>query len=56
MCRAIAKSRSVIRCPASYVVIPNRMRGGQLTDPLPEGLSLRNRADYAVMLVPRDLP
>ena len=31
-------------------------RGGKLTDPLPEGLWLRIRADYAVLPVPRDLP
>ncbi len=27
-----------------------------LTDPLPEGLWLRIRADYAAMPVPRNLP
>jgi hypothetical protein len=31
-------------------------RGGTLTDPLPEGLRLRIRADYAACPVPRDLP
>ena len=31
-------------------------RGGNLTDPLPEGLWLRIRADYAALPVPRDLP
>ncbi len=31
-------------------------RGGKLTDPLPEGLWLRIRADYAALPVPRDLP
>jgi hypothetical protein len=30
-------------------------RGGMLTDPLPAGLLLRIRADYAAMPVPRDL-
>ncbi len=31
-------------------------KGAPLTDPLPEGLDLRIRADYAAMPVPRDLP
>ena len=31
-------------------------RGGTLADPLPEGLLLAIRADYAAMPVPRDLP
>jgi len=31
-------------------------RGGTLASPLPEGLWLRIRADYAAMPVPRDLP
>jgi len=31
-------------------------RGGQLTDPLPEGLRLLILADYEAMPVPRDLP
>jgi hypothetical protein len=31
-------------------------RGGKLAAPLPEGLWLRIRADYAAMPVPRDLP
>ena len=31
-------------------------RGGTLADPLPEGLRLLIRADYAAMPVPRDLP
>ena len=34
----------------------NDGRGGKLTDPLPGGLWLRIRADYAAMPVPRDLP
>ena len=31
-------------------------RGGELADPLPEGLRLRIQADYAALPVPRDLP
>ena len=31
-------------------------RGGTLASPLPEGLLLLIRADYAAMPVPRDLP
>src|ERR1017187_7000481 len=31
-------------------------RGGTLADPLPEGLLLAIRADYAALPVPRDLP
>ena len=31
-------------------------RGGTLADPLPEGLLLAIRADYAASPVPRDLP
>jgi len=31
-------------------------RGSTLASPLPEGLWLRIRADYAAMPVPRDLP
>ncbi len=40
----------------AYIARRRDGRGGTLANPLPEGLLLLIRADYAAMPVPRDLP